>query len=109
MDHTQNREPGRGITRRRFLDGALTIAGAAVLPSVVGTASAASASRAPAGELKVSLPARIVALDPLGPQAAEEAVRIVAAHVFDSLVVRDTKTRQYLPSLATKWESPGPT
>jgi peptide/nickel transport system substrate-binding protein len=109
MDHTQNREPGRGITRRRFLDGALTIAGAAVLPSVVGTASAASASRAPAGELKVSLPARIVALDPLGPQAAEEPVRIVAAHVFDSLVVRDTKTRQYLPSLAAKWESPDPT
>src|ERR1700737_2432822 len=113
MENTRKRL-GRGMTRRQFLDGTLAIAGAAaapVLPHVLGTAAAspAAASAAPAGELKVSLPARIVALDPLGPQAAEEPVRIVAAHVFDSLVVRDTKTRQYLPSLATKWESPDPT
>ena len=115
MDDTHHHEGRAGMTRRQFLDGALTIAGAAAgasaLPIQLGTASAspAPASRAPAGELKVSLPARIVALDPLGPLAAEEPVRIVAAHVFDSLVVRDMKTRQYLPSLATKWESPDPT
>lgn len=106
----------RGMTRRRFLDGALSLAGALTGASVRTHAPAAAAAsptpparRAPAGELKVSLPARIVALDPLGPQAAEESVRIVAAHVFDTLVVRDTKTLRYHPSLATKWESPDPT
>ena len=97
-----------GMTRRQFCGGALTLAGAAGA-SLLPALPAAAAAAAPSGELKVSLPARIVALDPLGPQAAEESVRIVASHVFDTLVVRDTKTRRYLPSLAAKWESPDPT
>jgi len=111
MGHTYTVEGNQGMTRRRFVRGTLTLAasaaGARMLPGAL--AAAAAPPSAPAGELKVSLPARIVALDPLGPQAAEEPVRIVAAHVFDSLVVRDTKTRRYLPSVATKWESPDPT
>jgi len=56
----------------------------------------------------VSLPARIVSLDPLGPGTVEESVRIVAAHVFDTLVVRDPHRARYLPALATKWETPDP-
>ena len=59
----------------------------------------------PSGRLVVSLPQRIVNLDPLGTSAAEEPVRIVAQHVFDTLVVRDIDSGEYRPSVATKWET----
>ncbi len=108
------RDPGewRGkgrVTRRQFVRTALAVAGAAATPAAVITPGAAARSRAPSGTLTVSLPARIVGLDPLGSQAAEEPVRIVAAHIFDTLVLHDPATRRYLPALAVKWETPRPT
>lgn len=115
MRETAEGKGRRRITRRQLLDGAMVLAGAAagtalLEPSTEHLAAASpTPAPAPAGELKVSLPARIVGLDPLGTQAAEESVRVVADHVFDTLVVRDPKTRGYRPSLATKWESPDPT
>jgi ABC-type transport system substrate-binding protein len=63
----------------------------------------------PAGELIVSLPARIVGLDPLGPHTAEESVRVVAAHIFDTLVVRDVTSGEFRPALAEAWDTPEPT
>lgn len=99
----------RRLTRRRLLGTVATAAGGAWVGARAGAIPAASAeTRPPAGELRVSLPARIVALDPLGPQAAEESVRIVAAHIFDTLVVADPRTRGVRPGLALKWETPDP-
>lgn len=72
-------------------------------------ASAVASGRPPSGELKVSLPARIVALNPLAAQGAEESTRVAAQHIFDTLVVRDVDTGEYKPSLATKWSTPQPT
>ena len=107
MNGAQHGRTPERMTRRRFLTGAAAVGGAAGTVLAVPSALWAAAAP-PSGELKVSLPARIVALDPLGPQAAEESVRTVAAHVFDTLVARDMQTRRYLPSLAVKWESPDP-
>lgn len=81
----------------------------AASPTTAPAVTSAPTGRAPTGELKVSLPARIVGLDPLGPQAAEESVRSVADHIFDTLVVRDWKTGGYQPALASRWETPQPT
>src|SRR5579875_1517703 len=82
-------------------------AGGALLGAARRPVRAAYAA-APAGELRVSLPARIVGLDPMGAQAAEESVRVVSAHIFDTLVVHDPRTRGYRPALAVKWETPDP-
>src|SRR5579884_2705893 len=93
--------------RRRFLGRAALAAGGALLGAARRPVRAAYAA-APAGELRVSLPARIVGLDPMGAQAAEESVRVVSAHIFDTLVVHDPRTRGYRPALAVKWETPDP-
>lgn len=107
------------LSRRRMMSGAIMVAGGSSLASALHHRRAMAAgtelenqtpsTRSPTGELKVSLPARIVALDALGAQGAEEPTRIVARHVFDTLVVRDEASGEYLPSLATVWETPAPT
>ncbi|HXX36863.1 MAG TPA: ABC transporter substrate-binding protein [bacterium] len=107
------------MTRREWLQGAALVAGAvaggawtdraaAALGAPLTAAAGPAAGRTPTGTLTVSLPARIVGLDPIGTQAAEDSVRTAAAHIFDSLVVRSPNSAKYLPSLATKWETPDP-
>ena len=116
MDTPSGGGKGRGLTRRAWLRGAAAVAGGALgarvtegtAPGVLLPAVAAPASRVPAGTLTVSLPARIVGLDPLGTQAAEESLRTATAGIFDTLVVRSPSAARYLPSLATKWETPDP-
>lgn len=108
----------RHLTRRQFLYSTAAMAGglaasgllqswpgASVLAAPAGPVS----GRVPTGKLTVSLPNRIVALDPMGATAAEPAVRTVAAHIFDPLVALDLRTRRYTPALAVKWETPDPT
>lgn len=94
------------LTRRRLLRNTSLLAGAAAL---AGTASQLPVAAAAAGQLTVSLPARIVSLDPLAAQGAEESTRVTAQHIFDTLVARDPASGEYKPSLATKWETPEPT
>jgi len=106
---TEDTRTTRGrLTRRQVLGGALATAGAAAGGVLLGVPEARAAAAAPTGDLRVSLPAEIVSLDPMGASAAEESVRIVAAHIFDTLVVRNTRTRGFTPGLATKWETPDP-
>lgn len=108
----------RALTRRQFLYGAGAVAGGVAgsgllraWPGAAVLAAPASPAvpRVPAGKLTVSLPNRIVALDPMGATAAEPAVRTVAAHIFDPLVSLDFRTRRYTPGLAVRWETPEPT
>lgn len=104
----------QGLSRRHVIkSGAAFAGGLALAPALAGSPAAIAKqtpeARTPKGELIVSLPARIVALDALGAQGAEESARVVAAHIFDTLVVRDENTGDYLPSLATGWENPDPT
>jgi peptide/nickel transport system substrate-binding protein len=109
-DDTAGSRSGR-LTRRRLLGTTAAAAGGAWLAGRTGVMrppAAFAQTRPPAGELRVSLPARIVALDPLGPQAAEESVRVVSAHIFDTLVEADPRTRGVRPALAVKWETPDP-
>jgi len=102
------------ITRRTLLQGAVTLAGVVAADAArpaeraVAATSPVPASRVPSGTLTVSLPARIVGLDPLGPDSAEDSVRLVATHIYDSLVIRSPRSAAYLPSLAVKWETPDP-
>lgn len=106
------------LTRRQFLYGAGAVAGGLAGSgllrgwrgaSVLAAPASPAAPRVPTGKLTVSLPNRIVALDPMGATAAEPAVRTVAAHIFDPLVSLDLRTRRYSPALAVKWETPDPT
>lgn len=108
----------RTFTRRQFLYGAGAIAGGLAgssllrtwqAPWVLAAPASPGGARVPTGKLTVSLPNRIVALDPMGATAAEPAVRTVAAHIFDSLVSLDLRTRRYTPALAVRWETPEPT
>ena len=105
------------LTRRQLLTGAAALAGGVVGSRLIHTGTgldvlAAPVSptpgRVPTGKLTVSLPNRIVALDPMGAPAAEPAVRTVAAHIYDPLVALDFRTRRYTPALAVKWETPDP-
>jgi len=110
----------RRMTRREWLERVVLVAGAASGGALMGRAEAtprasitaatapAGTPAAPAGTLTVSLPARLVSLDPLGVSAAEEPTKVIAAHLFDKLIVRSPKGPAYLPGLATKWETPDP-
>jgi len=116
MDTPSGSGNGRGITRRMWLRGAAAAAGGVIGTRLTGgtgpgallPAAAAPTARVPTGTLTVSLPARIVGLDPLGTQAAEESLRTAVAGIFDTLVVRSPSAPKYLPSLAAKWETPDP-
>lgn len=108
----------RFLTRRHLLTRAAAVAGGLAGSKLIRTwngvevlaaPAGAAPQRVPTGKLTVSLPNRIVALDPMGATAAEPAVRTVAAHIFDPLVALDFRTRRYAPALAVKWETPDPT
>lgn len=106
----------RYITRRQFLNGAVAVAGGLAASRLIPTGAEVLAApagttpqRVPTGKLTVSLPNRIVALDPMGATAAEPAVRTVASHIYDPLVTLDFISRRYTPALAVKWETPDPT
>lgn len=106
----------RYITRRQFLNGAVAVAGGLAAGRLIPTGAEVLAApagttpqRVPTGKLTVSLPNRIVALDPMGATAAEPAVRTVASHIYDPLVTLDFISRRYTPALAVKWETPDPT
>ena len=62
----------------------------------------------PTGELKVALPAKIVALDPHGAQSVEEVLHTSIQHVMETLVKRDPSTSNLVPGLATEWKNPDP-
>lgn len=102
-------QPSVAATTTKATTGGAASAPAASASKAAPAGTAVAGGRAPAGELKVSLPARIVALNPLAAQGAEESTRVAAQHIFDTLVVRDFDTGDYKPSLATKWVTPTPT
>lgn len=113
MDEVTKTLLRRSLSRRRLLRdtglataaGTLALSGAGALASRGANAQAAT----PKGELTVSLPSEIVSLNPFAAQGAEESTRVTAQHIFDTLVVRDFASGEYVPSLATKWETPDPT
>lgn len=117
MDDDPIRMAHRYLTRRQLLDGAAALAGGFAASRLIRTwsgvevlaaPSGTAPQRSPTGKLTVSLPNRIVALDPMGAPAAEPAVRTVAAHIYDPLVALDFRTRRYTPALAVRWETPDP-
>ena len=73
------------------------------------TAEAKPAARAPTGELKVALPAKLTTLDPHGAQSVDGVTHTAMQHVFDTLVARDPASGNLVPRLATAWETPEPT
>jgi len=114
MNETSKAITQQILSRRNIIKGSTALAGGLALAPAFSSATRVAANQTPAsgaptGELVVSLPARIVALDALGAQGAEESTRVAAAHIFDTLVIRDEETGEYLPSLATGWETPEPT
>lgn len=114
MNEKSNENRSNVLSRRHVIKSGTALAGGlAFAPALLGAGSAVAAqtpdAQTPSGELVVSLPARIVALDSLGAQGAEEATRVVASHIFDTLVVRDEESGDYVPSLATGWDTPDPT
>jgi peptide/nickel transport system substrate-binding protein len=66
-------------------------------------------SRAPTGELKIGLHAKLTTLDPQGAQSVDGITHTAMQHVFDTLVGRDAATGNLVPRLATSWEAPDPT
>jgi len=78
-------------------------------PAAAPTTAPKPAARVPAGELKVALPAKMVALDPHGAQSVEEVLHTAIQHVMETLVKRDPATSNLVPGLATEWKNPDPT
>lgn len=114
-DSTASATRQRLLSRRQLTRGTVTAAGALAAAGMIGAesglartapAAALRAQGTPTGELVVSLPSRIVGLDALGAQGAEEPTRLIARHIFDTLVVRDPATGEYQPSLAVSWDTP---
>ncbi len=73
------------------------------------TESARPAARAPQGELKIGLAAKLTTLDPHGAQSVDRETHSAMQHVFDTLVKRDPKTGNIVPHLASAWTNPDPT
>ena len=78
-------------------------------PAAAPTAAAKTAGRAPTGELKVAMPAKLVALDPYGAQSVEEVLHTSIQHVLEPLVRRDPTSGNLVPNLATEWKNTDPT
>src|SRR5690606_18145192 len=91
------------IGRRTFLKGAVA---AGLTPALAGliASSPRSVSAQDGGELTITLPRTIVALDPHGPQSVEETTAIVSSHIHDTLTFRNPETGQVEPRLAESWE-----
>jgi peptide/nickel transport system substrate-binding protein len=83
-------------------------AAATSAPATAPTAAKAGA-RAPTGELKVAMPAKLVALDPYGAQSVEEVLHTSIQHVLEPLVRRDPSSGNLVANLATEWKNPDPT
>src|SRR6266540_1691210 len=83
-------------------------AAATTAPAAAATTAPKPAARVPAGELKVALPAKIVALDPHGAQSVEEVLHTSIQHVMETLVKRDPSNNNIVPGLATEWKTPDP-
>jgi peptide/nickel transport system substrate-binding protein len=81
---------------------------ATIAPAAAPTTAAKPAARVPTGELKVALPAKIVALDPHGAQSVEEVLHTSIQHVMEPLVRRDPSSGSLVPGLATEWKNPDP-
>jgi peptide/nickel transport system substrate-binding protein len=73
------------------------------------TPATRAAAGPPTGELKVAIPAKVVALDPYGAQSVEEVLHTSIQHVLEPLVRRDPSTGNLVPNLATEWKNPDPT
>lgn len=99
----------RYATRRTVLRTGAAAGAVALSPALAARPAAMAAQAEPSGELTVALPSRIVGLDAWGAQGAEEPTRIVAEHIFDTLVKRDPESGDYIPSLATEWSNPDDT
>src|SRR6266498_1676511 len=82
---------------------------ATTAPAAAPTSAPKPAARVPAGELKIAVPAKIVALDPHGAQSVEEVMHTSIQHVMETLVKRDPSSNNLVPGLATEWKNPDPT
>jgi len=82
---------------------------ATTAPAAAPTTAPKPAARVPAGELKIAVPAKIVALDPHGAQSVEEVLHTSIQHVMETLVKRDPSSNNLVPGLATEWKNPDPT
>ncbi len=80
--------------------------GTSVAKPVAAATGASSVGRTPTGELKLAQPAKIIALDPHGPQSADRPTLTAARQIFDSLTVRDPASGQIQPGLAASWQTP---
>ena len=85
------------------------VAVATTAPAAAPTSAPKPAAPVPAGELKVALPAKLVALDPHGAQSVEEVLHTSIQHVMETLVKRDPSSNNLVPGLATEWKNPDPT
>ena len=101
-----------GIRRRDFLRwtgitavgvGAFGVSGCSVLSG----GDSAAGGPGGAGTLTVANQRSFDNLDPHGPFAATEQIRLFGQQVFDTLVVR--KDGQLAPSVAVSWDNPEPT
>ncbi|GAA0896851.1 ABC transporter substrate-binding protein [Pseudonocardia zijingensis] len=83
--------------------------GALGLPgcSVLSGGDSASGGRGGSGVLTVATQRSLDNLDPHGPFAATEQIRLFGQQVFDTLVAREGG--QLVPAVATSWENPEPT
>jgi peptide/nickel transport system substrate-binding protein len=77
-------------------------------PAATTPGAAPLARRAPAGELTVATPEKLVALDPQGAHSVDRATHTCTRHIFDALVNRDPASSAIVPALATEWQTPDP-
>jgi peptide/nickel transport system substrate-binding protein len=103
--------PAPGLRRRDFLRWTgLTVLGATTLGatgcSVLSGGDAAAGGQGGASALTVACQRSLDNLDPHGPFAATEQIRLFGQQVFDTLVVR--QDGELVPSVAAGWDNPEP-
>ena len=94
------------IRRRRSV--AILATMVATLLAISGCSALSGGGEAPSQELTVAFSQEIIGLDPYGTTNAHQALHMVDRQVFDTLVVRDEATGEYVPSLAEEWSQPDP-
>lgn len=103
---------GPTVRRRDFLRFAgLSVLGAGAIGttgcSVLSGGESGAGGSAGAGALTVACQRSFDNLDPHGPFAATEQIRLFGQQVFDTLVVRNDT--ELVPSVAVSWDNPEPT
>src|SRR5664279_3276634 len=94
------------LSTRGALRGIAVVAAFALAVGLAACSSTGGNTASPPQKLSVAFSQQTVDLSPYGSANAQQGQRVVGKQIFDTLVVQDESSGEFVPSLATKWTQP---